>query len=221
MSKRAKAISGRIDADPAAALREHLIETADRLLAEHQVSAITTRDIARAADVSDGVLYNYFTDKNDLLLTALVRRVSRIVARFDTDLPEPGTATVEENLNAYARAVLDRHADMLPIAAGLLTEPALLHRFIDEIHRQPFGPQLFRQRIAEYLSREQRLGRLPAVDVEAATTLLTGATVMLALSGPLRGLSSEDLTRQLPAIVGTLVRGLNSPSPPAQADTEA
>ncbi|HVB64884.1 MAG TPA: TetR/AcrR family transcriptional regulator, partial [Nitrolancea sp.] len=89
----AKAVRGRHDEDPSAALRELLITTAEQLLVEGQVADITTRDIARAAGVSIGVLYNYFASKNDLLVTALVRRVQRSVAQFDTDLPEPGTAT--------------------------------------------------------------------------------------------------------------------------------
>ncbi len=161
------------------------------------------------------MLYNYFADKNDLLLTALVRRFTRMVARFDADLPEPGTATVEENLNTYARAVLELNADALPIVAGLITEPRLLHRFFDEIHQQPFGPQLYRQRIVEYLAGEQRVGRLAAVDVEAATTLLTGATAMLAITSLMFG-SRDDLAAQLPGIVETLVRGLQ-PARPASA----
>ncbi len=55
-----------------AELRELLIDAADRLLADRQVSAITTRDIARAAGLSDGVLYNYFANKNDLVVVALL-----------------------------------------------------------------------------------------------------------------------------------------------------
>ncbi len=210
--RRARAVSG-LDGDPATALREHLIDVADRLLSERQVSAITTRDIARTAGVSDGVLYNYFADKNDLLLTALVRRYGRIVARFEADLPQPGTATVEENLGAHARAMLDLQADALPIAAGLITEPALLRQFIDAIHREPLGPQRILHHVAGYIAGEQRLGRLPAVDVEAATTLLFGATIMLAFTNLMGGASREDLARQLPAVVGTLVRGLDAPSP--------
>src|SRR6266542_3329323 len=211
--RRAHAVRGRAGHDPGAALREHLIDTAERFLSERQVSAITTRDIARTAGVSDGVLYNYFADKNDLLLTALVRRYGRIVARFEADLPQPGTATVEENLGAHARAMLDLQADALPIAAGLITEPALLRQLIDAIHREPLGPQRILHHVAGYIVGEQRLGRLPAVDVEAATTLLFGATIMLAFTNLMGGASREDLARQLPAVVGTLVRGLDAPSP--------
>jgi len=209
--RRAKAVSG-LDGDPATALREHLIDVAERLLSERQVSTITTRDIARTAGVSGGVLYNYFTDKNDLLLTALVRRYTRIVGRFEADLPEAGTGTVRDNLNTHARALLDLQADALPIAAGLITEPALLRQFIDTIHREPLGPLRILHHVAGYLADEQRLGRLPSVDVEAATTLLFGATVMLAFTNLMGGVPREDLARQLPAIVSTLVDGLDPAS---------
>lgn len=206
--RRARAIKDRESDDPAAELREHLIDAAERLLSDHQVSAITTRDIARAAGVSDGVLYNYFADKNELVLTALVRRFTGLVARFDAgDLPKPGDATVEENLLAYALASLDFAAEVLPLFAALMSEPPLLHRYFAEIHRLPFLPQ----RIAEYLQGEQRLGRIAAVDAMAATTLLFGAVTALTHSGPLRSPSHEDRAAQLPAIVATLVRGLNPP----------
>jgi Bacterial regulatory proteins, tetR family len=66
-----------------AGLRELLIVTAEKLLAERQVSTITTGDIARTAGVSDGVLYTYLADKNDLLVAALVRRYAAELERFD------------------------------------------------------------------------------------------------------------------------------------------
>ena len=82
---------GRVGDDPATALRELLVDSAEKLLAERQVSSITTRDIARAAGVSDGVLYNYFANKNDLLVAALMRRYAGLVSGFDADLPAPGS----------------------------------------------------------------------------------------------------------------------------------
>jgi AcrR family transcriptional regulator len=207
--RRAKAVRGRVGDDPATALREHLIDSAEKLLAERQVSAITTRDIARAAGVSDGVLYNYFADKNELLVAAMVRRYAVLVSRFDHDLPEPGTATVEENLAVFGLAALDVVAQTLPTAAGLLSEPALLHRFIDEIHRQPFGPQRMRQPIADYLAGEQRLGRLaPDVDTEAVIALIMGPAFMLGLGEHIAGAPREFTSARIPAIIRTLVRGL-------------
>jgi len=208
--RRAKAVRGRVGDDPATALREHLIDSAEKLLAERQVSAITTRDIARTAGVSDGVLYNYFADKHELLVAALVRRYAAVVAGFDRDLPSPGTATVEENLAIFGLAALEVVAQTLPTAAGLLSEPALLHRFIDEIHRQPFGPQRMRQPIVDYLAGEQQLGRLaPEIDVEAVVTLIMGPAFMLGFGEHIGGAPREFTAARIPAIIRTLVRGLS------------
>jgi AcrR family transcriptional regulator len=207
--RRARAVRGRVDDDPATALREHLIDTAEKLLAERQVSAITTRDVARAAGVSDGVLYNYFAGKNDLLVTALVRRYAGLLTRFDTELPEPGSGTVEDNLAAYATASLDLVAETLPIAAGVVSEPVLLQRFIEEIHRQPFGPQRMRQPIADYLAAEQRLGRLGDFDVEAAIALIIGPALMLGFTELMSGSPRAELAGQFRQIVHTLLNGLH------------
>jgi AcrR family transcriptional regulator len=203
-------VRGRVGEDPATALREHLIEVAERLMAERPVSTVTTRDLARAAGVSDGVLYNYFADKNELLVAALVRRYARLLARFDADLPRPGAATVEENLLAYAQAALDLVGDSLPIAAGLIGEPAMLQRFLVEVHRHPFGPQRLVHPIADYLSGEPRLGQLTEEGVEAATTMLLGTTIMFAFTSLMAGTPREELVAQLPAIVRVIVRGLTA-----------
>jgi AcrR family transcriptional regulator len=164
------------EGDPAVRLREHLVETAASLLAERQVAAITTRDIARAAGVSDGVLYNYFADKNELLVAGLVRRFETVVAAFGGDLPAPGQGDVADNLLAYAQAMYDLSRDSFPMIAGLVTEPAMLARVVDEIHRPRQGILPFLDRIGEYLFGEQQLGRIRGdVDLMATLMMLTGA----------------------------------------------
>src|SRR5688572_7785639 len=102
----AKAVRGRTGDDPATALRDLLIDTAERLIGERPASAITTREIARAAGVSDGVLYNYFADKNDLIITALVRRHTETLRQYDLALPAPGSGSVADNLGACALAAI-------------------------------------------------------------------------------------------------------------------
>jgi AcrR family transcriptional regulator len=208
--RRAKAVTGRVGDDPATALREHLIDTAEQLLAQRQVSTITTREIARTAGVSDGVLYNYFTDKYDLLLAALLRRYQSLADRFAAALPEPGTGTVAENLRTFAAASLAFQADLLPIGVGLISEPALLHRFMEVIHTDLHGPQQNQSRLSSYLLDEQRLGRLPEdADPVAAATLLTGACLNFAIAGLVMpdGVRPDPATA-LPAAVQTLLRGL-------------
>jgi AcrR family transcriptional regulator len=202
-------VGGRVGDDPATALREHLIDVTEGLLSRTPIAAITTRDIARAAEVSDGVLYNYFDDKTALVLAALVRRYQRLARRFYDSLPEAGTATVEDNLVAFANGLFDLMDEAMPTIAGLLTEPVLFHRMFEEIHRDELSPQLMQARLGEYLREEQQLGRLPAVDVAPVGTLLMGSVAVMALSNhfaPMPNLAAPSV--QLRPIVATILRGL-------------
>jgi AcrR family transcriptional regulator len=202
----ARALAGR-EGDAGVLLREHLLDTADRLLAQGDVATITARALARAADVSDGVLYNHFADKNDVLLTALVRRFGRLVARFQAAAPTPGTRTVEENLEQLASSLLDLHSAAIPLIAKLLAQPALLERFLGDIHQpgEPFGGKLIRDLVVDYVAAEQRLGRLASSDAAAAADLLIGGVALLAL--PWAAAPRND---RLGALVATLLNGLCS-----------
>jgi AcrR family transcriptional regulator len=207
--RRAKAIGGRVGDDPAAALREHLIDITEGLLTRTPVAAITTRDIARAAGVSDGVLYNYFEDKSALILAALVQRYRRLARRFFDALAEPGQGEVEDNLTAYATGLLDVVAESLPTVAGLLTEPLLFHSLFEEIHRDELSPVVMQAKLHDYLVGEQALGRLKAADLTPVPTLLAGAVMSIVLSSHLAGMQDPGAARdQLRPIVATILRGL-------------
>jgi len=214
------------DGDAAAALREHLVAVAASLLAERQVSAITTRDIARAAGVSDGVLYNYFADKNELLVAGLVRRFETVAAWSGSNLPAPGSGTVEDNLVAYLRALYDLTHDSFPTIAGLVGEPGLLARVIDEIHRPGQGILPFLNRIGEYLHGEQQLGRVRAdADLGAAMLLLTGTCGTLAMRSHLmigfhavvqgEPIDEAESHESLRRAVHALLAGIAAPEPAA------
>ena len=56
---------------PAAERRLHLIETAIRLFTDGSYRGTTTAEIARAAGVSEPILYRHFASKRDLYLAAL------------------------------------------------------------------------------------------------------------------------------------------------------
>jgi AcrR family transcriptional regulator len=192
-------------------IREKLVDAAERLVAERQVSTITTRDIARAAGLSDGVLYNYFADKNDLVVAALVRRVDVELAAFQAALPTSGEGDVEEGLVAYARAILDFATAMMPTIVGLMSEPDLLHQFLAEIHDREYGIHREYERIVAYLEAERGLGRLGEFDVEAAVTALVGSMVALAIGGMVTGRDEAESREQVRAVVRTLLGGLGRP----------
>jgi AcrR family transcriptional regulator len=207
--RRAAALRGH--RDHATTLSDHLIATTDDLLGHAALGTLTTRHIAHAAGVSDGVLYNHFPDKHALILAALLRRYGRLVDRFELAAPTAGQGSVLSSLQGFAHALCDLEADALVIGAGLLADPSLLERFWTEIHRLPFGIGRLRQPLADYLRAERDRGRVNAsIDAEAVTTLVFGASAMVALSRRLNAHADRsELDAQLDSAIATIVSGIS------------
>jgi AcrR family transcriptional regulator len=125
-------------------LREYLIETAARLIDQRGTAGLAVRDIAKAAQVSDGALYNYFADKEDLLVHALLAHVGNVM-HSQPPMPEPGTGTVLDNLRMFIDNGLATLARVTPAFAGLLSQPNVLARF----HAMVGGDEAFGVAIAD------------------------------------------------------------------------
>jgi AcrR family transcriptional regulator len=176
-------------------LREYLIATAARLIGERGTGALTVREIAREARVADGVLYNYFEDKEDLLANALLAHVAAVMGSAPRLLPEPGSGSVADNLRGFIAGGLEVLARVTPAFAGLVTQPKVLIRF----HAMVGGDAAFGagapdaaaseaasdvaghgrglpDMLRAYLRGEQRLGRIAAdADIDAVVILVVGA----------------------------------------------
>lgn len=74
-----------------------ILEAASRLFRERGYGAIRIEDIAQAAEVSVGTLYNYFTNKGDLLLAIVSMEVEEVL--------ESGHAIVENPPSDIADAL--------------------------------------------------------------------------------------------------------------------
>ncbi|WP_040807290.1 TetR/AcrR family transcriptional regulator [Nocardia concava] len=204
--RKAAALRGSDDA-----LRDHLVTTAQRLIADQGAAGLTVRAIARAAGVADGVLYNHFSDKDELLAAAVGAHVAAAHAELGP-LPEPGTSTVRANLVIYLRAGLALHRAVLPVFAGLLSTPAVLTRFAESEARD----RDWREQLAAYLQAERDLGRLaPTADIAAATAVLVGVCHDAVLTTLLPGTTAPPTTRpeiDVDAIVATLLVGIAPPA---------
>jgi AcrR family transcriptional regulator len=110
-------------------LRDYLIATAARLIDQRGSAGLAVRDIAREAKVADGVLYNYFEDKEDLLAHALLVHVGNVMAGSPQLLPPPGEGTIAANLRQFIDGGLARLVRVVPAFAGLLAQPKVLIRF--------------------------------------------------------------------------------------------
>ncbi|MGA8461808.1 MAG: helix-turn-helix domain-containing protein, partial [Streptosporangiaceae bacterium] len=109
-------------------LREYLIATAAGLIGQRGSAGLAVRDIAREAQVADGVLYNYFADKDDLLAHALLAHVASVMTAMPR-MPEAGTGTVAGNLGWFIATGMDTLTRVAPAFAGLMSQPGVLVRF--------------------------------------------------------------------------------------------
>ncbi|HEY8030477.1 MAG TPA: TetR/AcrR family transcriptional regulator [Gaiellaceae bacterium] len=206
MPRRAAAVAA-ATGDPKEALREHLLATAGILLADRQVASITTRDIARAAGVSDGVLYNHFGEKSELLVAALARRFGELVAAFREHAPQAGSGAVRENVVRLVRQLFELDLAALPLGAKLISEPGLLSRFWHDIHSGGEGPsgRDIRDVVVAYLAGEQRLGRIAEIDREAVADLILGAVALRATLHLLHGSDESAVTADLASPLLTIL----------------
>jgi AcrR family transcriptional regulator len=120
-------------------LRGHLIATAARLIGQRGSAGLAVRDIAREAHVADGVLYNYFEDKDDLLAHALLAHVASVMTATPR-MPAAGTGTVAGNLGFFIATGMNTLERVAPAFAGLLSQPGVLVRFHGMVGGDPaFG----------------------------------------------------------------------------------
>ncbi len=76
----------------AADRRRHLVETAIRLFTEGSYHGTTTAEIARAAGVSEPILYRHFASKRDLYLAALEHVWAKTREAWERKLDEASDA---------------------------------------------------------------------------------------------------------------------------------
>jgi AcrR family transcriptional regulator len=112
------------------ARREQLLVAGARLLAERPYDEVSIEEIARAADVSKGLLYHYFPTKKDFIIAAIERGQEELaeLTAPDPDLPpaeQLGASLdrfldfVEEHEAAYAAIFRSRGAGDPEIQATL------------------------------------------------------------------------------------------------------
>lgn len=103
--------------------RARLIEAARRVMAERGVAGCTTKEIARAAGVSEGTIYNQFRDKADLYLSV----AAELIPQFLREIPEdPGRRHPRSLLIKVANETLTAMDELVPLLAGIMGEPELL-----------------------------------------------------------------------------------------------
>jgi AcrR family transcriptional regulator len=187
--------------------RSQLLDAAETVIRRDGLAGATTRAVAREAGVADGLLYNHFADKDDLVMALLGDRLRAAGTRLAV-LPErAGTRSVREHLVEIVDEGLRTLLGLAPLLGAFLERP--------DLRRPGAGPD--RQGalipVGAYLEAEVAAGRVRAdADVEAAASLLVGACHDLAFHRALHRDASPVDPRLAERLVDTLMTGLRPPS---------
>jgi AcrR family transcriptional regulator len=169
--------------------RERILTAASTVIRDRGLAHTTTKEIARAAGYSEATLYKHFEGKEDLFLAVLRIRLAPFIELM-VKLPElAGARTVPAQLTDLGHEMLRVYADSGQLAMALFAEPVLLERQRAVFNRTGGGPQHANDYLAEYLRREQALGRIaPTVNPAALANLFLGAcfhrAFLVAFLGP-------------------------------------
>ncbi|MCK2237378.1 MULTISPECIES: TetR/AcrR family transcriptional regulator [unclassified Crossiella] len=189
--------------------RGRILDAAASVLRTKGLARATTKEIAKAAELSEAALYKHFAGKTELFLAVLGERVpGELLARL-TALPERvGAGAVRGTLVELTRAMLVFFGESFPMAASLFAEPELFAAHRAVLRERGNGPQFVGQAVAGYLAAEQAGGRLAdGVDPVGAAELLTGACMQHAFLGHFVE-PAESLDQVAERLVGTLLAGL-------------
>jgi AcrR family transcriptional regulator len=96
----------RVTAEVQAETRRRILDVAQRLFASPGFGVTTTRDIAKAAKIAAGTLFNYFPSKEAILASLASTALAEAQEKFDRD--RLNGASFEEELFALVAAGLRR-----------------------------------------------------------------------------------------------------------------
>lgn len=100
--------------------RTRIMNSMVRLLEAREFNRITTAEIAREAEVTEGLIYKYFRDKKDLLYQVLMELFRQIVDRIDSEVAAVDGA--HEKLAAFIRTSIASYAESRVFSKIILLE---------------------------------------------------------------------------------------------------
>jgi TetR/AcrR family fatty acid metabolism transcriptional regulator len=191
-----------IQAQLIAARRNQILDAATQVFAEKGFDRATIRDVAKAAGIADGTIYNYFDNKTALLL-GILDRLNATTERA-ADFQQALHADIHEWMSSYIK---QRYETLTPAAyqiiqvilSEVLVNKELRDRYFGEVIQPTYdvATQPFQQWIAE--------GTVKALDPALAMRVLAATVLGLIL---LRLMGDSELQArwdEMPAVITEIV----------------
>ena len=185
--------------------RGEILAAAARVFADKGYANTTTRELADAADIAEGTLYNYFGGKREILLAI----VNKTQARIEAMLQDASQLQGREDMVALVERGYGIFVSQLPFTRTLLmeawTDDLILRDFVmDRLQR--IGQQL-----QAFIARRIEDKAFRPIDPALATQIVLGmfiAPILPVLRGVAPVPSSEERLSVAETAVDLLLDGI-------------
>lgn len=189
------------------AIREHILDSALRVIQSDGLAGASTRVIATEAEIAAGTLYNYFDDRLQLLAQAILRRI-QVLSQPVADLTlQAGKGSVAGNLRDVVRQAGNILDEVVPLIGAAFSDTELLGALQEETTKThiSFNPVYLVER---YLLAERELGRISLqADCHAAASTIISVCHDRAFQRYLHGGVGEveSMWQEIDFIAGAIV----------------
>jgi AcrR family transcriptional regulator len=189
------------------ARREQILGAASRVFAEKGFSRATTREVARAASISEGTIYNYFEDKDALLLTILDRlnETERRAADFEEGMATDFRDFLEQYLRRRMSLIWENRDVFRVVLSEMLVSSELRKLYLQRVVEptMKIAEENFRLRMEQGEARE--------TDAPLAMRSVAGAVLGVLILGLLGDEEINSRSDEVPDVLaGLLIHGLGA-----------
>jgi AcrR family transcriptional regulator len=189
------------------ARREQIVEAATRVFAEKGFRRATTREVAREAGISEGTIYNYFEDK-DALLMAILDKLNETERRAE-DFEEGMATDFRGFLKEYLRRRMSLIWENREVYRVVLSE-MLVNAELRELYLRRVVEPTMRNAEEHFRSRMEQ-GEVRETDAPLAMRSVAGAVLGVLVLGLLGDEEVGSRPDEIPDVLaGLLVHGLGA-----------
>jgi AcrR family transcriptional regulator len=189
------------------ARRKQILEAATRVFAEKGFRRATTREVARTAGVSEGTIYNYFKNK-DALLMAILDRLNETERRA-VDFEEGMATDFQGFLQGYLRRRMSTIWENREVFRVVLSE-MLVNADLRELYLRQVVEPTMKMAEENFRSRVEK-GAVRETDAPLAMRSVAGAVLGVLVLGLLGDEEVGSRLDELPGVLAELlVHGLGA-----------
>lgn len=180
------------------AVRGEILAAAERVFGQRGMETAKMEEIALAAGVSVGTLYNHFEDRAAMLAALLEERRAEVRARLDEVLERTSSEPFREQLTQFLSVMVEHFGHHRPLFSMLVEEELRSGR------GRSHGPSAFKEYTARYrllIDRGLEQGALRTEDAEIYPALLIGV-----IKGFFTYVAQDEARPITPDLVQALVR---------------